>query len=538
MTHIGQEVGFGGVRQLRLFLRAHQTSFQCALLRDVQEGHDETAGRQPDAAHHEDRAFGPLVLVRGGSGAEPVQPLPHLHLNILLRAIFAALGQITQDILRPGADTAQRLGQFHHLLERAVAEPQARLDIEHRQPLRQVQQHGFQQFALFIDLTPDRHLAGDVASGAAIAPEPSLAVEHRHAADAQANASFPVRPGVRHLEYVFEITVRTAVLDGRHIVLPELCVLRAHAAHFPARPSDEAGERQAGHRQQPFRAIDETVLTVGLPDPVGGHVGNVAEPGFALQPLGLQTRKTPLQPLAIDQRHQDQQPAQPDQPQDEPVPDRPAQRVHLFGEAVLHLGHPRIEAQQPRREDGVALAVPWPLSDRLTHVGGHLLDLQQQAIRLAPALYAGAQKCCVAEHMEDPGHTRHVTGMVQAGNEIRVAGPYRLLRIVEGKPPRAVGQRHRDGPAIGREIRLVPAVAIPQERQHRALLITGIIIGASSVGARDIDKPDASQAEGNGGQQRDDEYARQSRHRDRGDGAVLSAGHIRSFLPVQQRLSP
>ena len=118
-------------------------------------------------------------------------------------------------------------------------------------------------------------LEGDVAAGAAVAGEASAVVEHRATAQRQV-VHLALRIDLRELE----ILERPVCLAGRPMRVP-VGMQEVGLGMVPAAPPDQGAPPRPDHRVDRIRQERDAVLRIGLPDPVGAQVGEVAELGFA-----------------------------------------------------------------------------------------------------------------------------------------------------------------------------------------------------------------------------------------------------------------
>ena len=173
-----------------------------------------------------------------------------------------------------------------------VAHHEAVLAIEDHEPLGQaVHRIAQQRLGLLrpllglLQLLFGFDLRRDVASDAAIAGEPPGVVEQRMAVDADVPQA---AVGAAHA--VAEIPERPARGKVGPVRLP-LLRRRAFGVHLPP-PSAGIGLRRCIERPQTLREPGEAEIGVLFPEPVGRHLGEVAQPAFAfaqgaLDPLEL-----------------------------------------------------------------------------------------------------------------------------------------------------------------------------------------------------------------------------------------------------------
>ena len=120
----------------------------------------------------------------------------------------------------------------------------------------------------FLDLS----LRRDVGAAAAIAAEDAV-LEDRTAADAD-----PAQRAVGVLHAVLEVAEFRAPRQHRQVILP-VRLGQVGIRRFPARLADDAGARGIAVHGV-LRELDEAMLRVGLPEPVGRDHRQIAQPRF------------------------------------------------------------------------------------------------------------------------------------------------------------------------------------------------------------------------------------------------------------------
>ena len=127
------------------------------------------------------------------------------------------------------------------------------------------------------------HLIGDVAAGAAIAPEPAGLVEDRLSIDRELHDL-----AVRAMSGVAKISKRPVCGEVGQMLLPGPGVDARYAGFLPGL-AQEGFLRNPGYFGEAVREVGEAAALVHLPEPVRGGVGEVPEAllGFAAVALRL-----------------------------------------------------------------------------------------------------------------------------------------------------------------------------------------------------------------------------------------------------------
>ncbi|EEF22587.1 conserved hypothetical protein, partial [Ricinus communis] len=130
------------------------------------------------------------------------------------------------------------------------------------------------------------HLAAHVARAAAVAADSARGV-----APGPAGQRHDAHPAVL-LPPVDHHVAETAELSGeqRQILMP----LRARPAH-----REQRGQREAAQRPRTVRGIDDDAVAIAFPEPVGGRLGEVAQPGTLALEFGNLLVQLVAQPLGV-----------------------------------------------------------------------------------------------------------------------------------------------------------------------------------------------------------------------------------------------
>ena len=121
-------------------------------------------------------------------------------------------------------------------------------------------------------------LPADVPPAAAVAAEAALGVEERHAAELRDPA-----PALGVPEGEGEVAERAVGVEIGQVRLPVVVLGIVEPPRGSRGPEDGLGH-EAGHGLEAVGEPDEAVRLVGLPEPVGGGLGEVLEAALLLGP--------------------------------------------------------------------------------------------------------------------------------------------------------------------------------------------------------------------------------------------------------------
>ena len=271
VAHGGEELGLRLAGELGLLLRGAELDLALLVVRDVDAGLDP-----------------PGVLE---DGLARLDPAPVLEPEVVRRLGLEAAGEALLDpaLLAPDriGEGAAVGGRARNLLESRtrlehvggvgmdlavarVALDEAILRIEHREALVEgldrIVEEGARPHRLRLGLD----LRREVGTGAAIAEESAFVAEDRHA------AHFEVTHDAVAAQTIFEVAERLVLRHRLALALPARLVA-LHVGHLLVRLAEDLQGIEADLLEVAFGEVGEAPERVGLPQPVGGGGGVVAE---------------------------------------------------------------------------------------------------------------------------------------------------------------------------------------------------------------------------------------------------------------------